>query len=156
MQYSWHNSLNTSVRKEDDSSVPCKLIAPRKQVEIRQMTTAEKSNGRHTQTLILTLRVFSLPNRDHVTKTWLSYTNKATHIAGADKVWGYPTQKQNHSSTMVVTQSHNVLICLFVRVVVNVVVWLYYQRFEVSKARAAQEIVSQFYSGVKGSNSVLR
>ena len=31
-------------------------------------------------------------------------------------------QQQNHSSTMVVTQSRNILICLFVRVVFDLVV----------------------------------
>jgi len=74
LRYSWHNSLNTIKKTLGDDFLSCKLIALRKQVEIRQMTTAEKSNGHHTQTLIY--RVLSLPNRDHVTNTWLSYTNK--------------------------------------------------------------------------------
>lgn len=55
------------------------------------MATAEKSNRRHSQTLIP--RVLSLPSRDHVTNTWLSYTNKKIYIAGADKLWGNTTQK---------------------------------------------------------------
>ena len=50
----------------------------------------------------------------------------------------------------------NVLSCLFVRVVVNVVVLFCYKQFEVNEVRVAQEILSQFYSDVKGSNSVLR
>ena len=66
--------LHSTFLRLYDFSLPCKLIAPRKQVEISQMTTAEKSNSRHTQTLIR--RVLSLPNRDHVTNTWFSYTNK--------------------------------------------------------------------------------
>ena len=48
---------------EEDFPLPCKLIKPRKQVEmIRQMTTPEMGiKGRHTQTLIP--RVLSLPMR---------------------------------------------------------------------------------------------
>ena len=68
------NSFNTNVRKEDDFSLPCKLIAPRKQVEIRQITTDEKSNGRHTQT------------RDKHLTLVFRQINKARNIAGADKV----------------------------------------------------------------------
>ena len=92
------NIAGTNVSKEDDFSSPCKLITLKKQVKIHQMTAAEKSNGHHTQTLILILRVLSLPNRDHVTNTWLWYTNKASHIDGTDKVWGNPSQKSIQTS----------------------------------------------------------
>ena len=36
LQYSHHNSLNTmkNVRREEDFALPCKLIAPGKQVEV--------------------------------------------------------------------------------------------------------------------------
>ena len=62
---------------EEDFPLPCKLIKPRKQVEmIPQLTTTETGHDKgpphkntHSQG--------PLPsNRDHVTNTWLSYTNK--------------------------------------------------------------------------------
>jgi len=42
------NTIKKKLRKEDNFSLHCKLITPRKQVEIHQMTTAEKSNGHLT------------------------------------------------------------------------------------------------------------
>ena len=73
---------------EEDFPLPCKLIKPRKQVEmIRQLKTPETGQDKgpphtmHTNTH----SQGPLPsNRDHVTNTWLSYTNKQRNIAAPD------------------------------------------------------------------------
>lgn len=57
--------------------------------------------------------------------------------------------------TMVVTQSRNILICLFVCVVFHLVVWLSFQTV-CTKVRVVQEVASQLYSDVMGSNPILR
>ena len=56
---------------------------------------------------------------------------------------------------MVVTQSRNILICLFVRVVFDLVVWLSFQTV-CTKVRVVQEVASQLYSDVMESNPILR
>ena len=81
-------------------------------------------------------------------------TRWAPHFKSHCNVYSLKTES-SHRSTTVVTQSCNVLICLFFRVVVNVVVWLFYKRFVV-KFRVARELVSQFYSDLKGSNPTSR
>ena len=64
-------------------------------------------------------------------------------------------KQQNHSSTMVVTQSRNILISLFVRVVFDLVVLLSLQTV-CTKVSVVQEVVSQLYSNVMGLNPILR
>ena len=69
-----------------------------KQVEIiRQLTTPETNNGRHTQTLIprVSFPVSSLFLIQTTSQTLGSriQINKERNIAAPDKVWGNPTQK---------------------------------------------------------------